>query len=89
MSAPVYERLTQHGGSSSLTLENTDTTNSFTGSFGAQYALHKRFAIYAQTGVSYSRLKFTSTSTVALLGSESTSTSWHSGSSVGAAFYFW
>lgn len=84
-----YDRLTQQGGSSSLTLENTNTTNSFTGSFGAQYALHKRFAVYAQTGVTYSSLKFKSTSTIASLGSESTNSSWRSGSSVGAAFYLW
>jgi hypothetical protein len=82
-------RSTQHGGSSSLSLENTNATNSFTGSFGAQYALHKKFAVFAQTGVTYARLKFTSTSNVALLGSASTTTSWRSGSSVGATFYLW
>jgi hypothetical protein len=84
-----YSRLTQHGGSSSLTLENKNVTNSFTASFGVQYAPHKKFAVFGETGVTYSRLTFTSSSNVALLGSESATNGWRSGSSVGVTFYLW
>ena len=84
-----YGRSTQRGGSSSLTIENKNVTNSFTGSFGAQYAFHKKFAAYGETGVVYSRLTFTSSDNLGLLGSESKSNEWHSRSAVGVIFYFW
>jgi hypothetical protein len=83
-----YSRTTQNSGSSSLTFENRDSTNSFAGSFGVQYALHKKLALFGETGITYSHSTFTSTAALALLGSESSTVAWRSKSGVGVIFYF-
>jgi hypothetical protein len=85
-----YSRATRHSGSTSLTLENKDSTNSVAGSFGAQYAVHKKFAVFGETGIAYSHTKFTSVPSVAFVGSSRSETKgWRSRSSVGVIFYFW
>jgi hypothetical protein len=85
-----YSRSTQHGGSSSITLENKDSTYSIAASFGAQYAFHKKFAVFGETGVSRLHTTFTSVPSVGFVGSSrSVTTGWRSRSGVGAIFYFW
>lgn len=39
---------------------STSTSKSFRASFGAQYALHERFSIFGEVGVSYTRADFSS-----------------------------
>jgi hypothetical protein len=88
--AYLYSRATQHAGSSSLTLENKDSTYNVAGLFGAQYALHKKFAVFGETGVAYSHVTFTSVPSVGFIGTtKSVSTGWRSRSSVGVIFYLW
>jgi hypothetical protein len=85
-----YSRSTQHSGSSSLTLENRDSSYSVVGSFGAQYSLHKKLAVFGETGIAYTHTTFTSVPSVVFVGStQSVTTGWRSRSSVGVIFYFW
>jgi hypothetical protein len=49
------------------TLKTTSSTKTIAGSFGAQYAVHKRFSVFGEAGFSYSTLDTTYPSTLALI----------------------
>lgn len=75
--------------------ENTSSTMTVTGSFGAQYALHKRFSAFGEVGFGYSWLSTSSTSrTSSVFGNlitpdeEPRSRNWGTRSAVGIIFYF-
>jgi hypothetical protein len=42
------------------TFESKSSTKSFSGSFGAQYALHKRFSVFGEAGIGYSTADYSS-----------------------------
>jgi hypothetical protein len=97
----TYARLTAESGSGSTF--NFDTRNSVhavTGSFGAHYQLHRRFAVFGETGFGYSRSRTTSTSRLLLpvitvpnlpspvsQSSETNSHNWATRTSAGVIFY--
>ena len=70
---------------SALGLEQTRTSNAWgiSGSFGAEYTPNRRFGVFGEIGLSYSRLK---TEAVASL-SEGTSHGWGTRAGVGVIFY--
>jgi len=98
----TYARLTAESGSGSTF--NFDTRNSVqtvTGSFGAHYQLHRRFAVFGESGFGYSRSSTTSTSRLLLpvitgpnlpsavsQSSETNSHNWATRTSAGVIFYF-
>jgi hypothetical protein len=63
---------------------------SFAGSFGAEYQLHRRFAVFAETGLIYTHSSTDNTSTTAgaPFSFSTTSNSWGTRSGVGAILYF-
>jgi hypothetical protein len=83
------------GGSGQLTTSSTSSVYGVAGSFGVQYSAHKRFAVYAETGLGYSHSE-NSTATFITgqpLGSNpptatSTTSSLSTRSGVGVIFYF-
>ena len=82
-------------GSGTLSTSSSSSVYGLAGSFGVQYSAHKRFAIYAETGLGYSHSNNSTSSfvTVPPLGinessSTSTTTSWSTRSGVGVIFYF-
>lgn len=95
----TYTRLTSDTGSTF----STDARNSaytLTGSFGAHYQLHRRFAVFGETGFGYTRTRTTLTSVLLLpvipvgptipapvTRSEINSHSWATRTSAGAIFY--
>lgn len=97
----AYGRLTSNSGTT-FAVDNKNTTQSVTGSFGAQYQIHRRFAVFGETGFGYTRSRTTFTSLLLLpvipVGpnvpapvsrSESiTSRSWGTRSGAGVIFYF-
>lgn len=98
----TYARLTAESGSGSTF--NFDTRNSIhaiTGSFGAHYQLHRRFAVFGETGFGYSRSHTISTSRLLLpvitgpnipapvsQSAETNSHSWNTRTGAGVIFYF-
>ena len=83
------------GGSGTLSTSSTSSVYGLAGSFGVQYVAHKHFAVYAETGLGYSRSKNSTSTfiTVPPLGvndstATSTTTSWSTRSGVGVIFYF-
>jgi hypothetical protein len=95
----TYARLTSNSGSTF----STDARNSaytVTGSFGAHYQLHRRFAVFGETGFGYTRTRTTLTSVLLLpvipvvptvpapvTRSEINSHSWAIRTSAGVIFY--
>jgi hypothetical protein len=65
------------------------STNTYTGSgsFGAEYQLHRRFAMFAETGLAYSRANVTDT-TLAPGFPVQSSHAWGTRAGVGAILYF-
>jgi hypothetical protein len=96
----AYSRLTSDSGSTF----STDARNSayaVTGSFGAHYQPHRRFAVFGETGFGYTRTRTTLTSVLLLpvipvgptvpapvTRSEINSHSWATRTSAGVIFYF-
>lgn len=97
----AYGHLTSNSGTT-FAVDNKNSTHTLTGSFGAQYQLHRRFAVFGETGVGYTRSSTTFTSLILLpvlpLGpnvpapvsqsQEIVSRSWGTRSGVGVIFYF-
>jgi hypothetical protein len=61
-------------------------TYSGSGSFGAEYLLHRRFAVFAETGLIYSHLN--SDAAASGLSLDSSSHTWGTRAGVGAILYF-
>ena len=65
------------------------STYGLTGSFGAQYNPHKRFAVYGEVGLEYSHHRSESSSISVLAQARTTTaTSWSTRTGVGVVFYF-
>lgn len=84
--SPRY--LYQHSSTSSSSsilgpLESTATTHSFAGSFGAEFNAHRRFAVFGEVGLQYSRA---AAETLSVDGP--TLNAWNVRSAVGVIFYF-
>jgi hypothetical protein len=60
------------------TRESTGTSHAVSGSFGAEYALHGRFAVFGEVGINYSHSEADTHS----------SNSWNQRTAVGAIFHF-
>ena len=79
------------GGSGTISTSSTGSTYSVVGSFGVQYSPHKRFAVYAETGLGYGRSENTTTSIVTGIPqvvAKATGSSVSTRSGVGVIFYF-
>jgi hypothetical protein len=65
-------------------------TNNYSGSgsFGAEYLLHRHFAVFGETGLVYSRSRNVSSSTIAGPALGSGSYSWGTRTGVGTILYF-
>lgn len=74
----VYRRAHNESSSQDNSSESTATLHTVTGTFGAEYALHRRFAIFGEAGVSYSHG----------IAPSSTVDTWAQTAFVGATFYF-
>src|SRR5262245_18355091 len=61
----TYSRLTSESGST-FSIDGRDSGYTITGSFGAHYQLHRRFAVFGETGFGYSHTHTTSTSRLLL-----------------------
>jgi opacity protein-like surface antigen len=97
----AYGRLTSNTGST-FAADNRNSTYAVTGSFGAHYQLHHRFAVFGETGFGYnhSRTTFTSIIGIPLIpvgpnvpapvsrSEEINSHSWATRSGAGVIFYF-
>jgi hypothetical protein len=69
--------------------ENTSNTYSVAGSFGAQYALGKRFSVFGEVGLVYSWQTSSYSSTTAnVIGTDSTANSVGTRTAVGVIVYF-
>ena len=69
-------------------LEVTTSTWSVSGSFGAQYALHRRFSIFGEVGLSYSSTELSASTLLALFTPDVEATTIGSTTAVGVVFYF-
>ncbi len=79
---------TDVSGSSGSTGTSTSSTYTFSGSFGAQYALGRRFAVFGEAGIAYSHLTGESSSSASTLASSSgTGNSWSTRTAIGGIFY--
>ena len=74
----VYRRSHSESSSPGGSSESTATTHTLAGTFGAEYGLHRRFAVFGEAGVSY----------VHGIAPSSTANSWAQTAFVGATFYF-
>jgi hypothetical protein len=97
----AYGRLTSNTGTT-FAVDNRNFTYAVTGSFGAHYQLHHRFAVFGETGFGYnhSRTTFTSTIGVPVIpvgpnvpapvsqSEEINSHNWSTRSGAGVIFYF-
>jgi hypothetical protein len=65
-------------------------TNQYSGSgsFGAEYLLHPRFAVFAETGITYSHTNLDATTSIPGLALDSSLHNWATRAGVGAIFYF-
>ncbi len=81
----VYSRshTTIESGSGLLMQETTATTVQPSGMFGAQYSLHRRFAVYGEAGAAYARLTTKGKSTTSLGFTVPTDQKGHGFSNVG------
>jgi hypothetical protein len=64
------------------------TAYSVTGSFGAQYSLSDRFAVFGEVGLGWSRSESESFSSVTTIRATNRTTTWSTRSALGAAIYF-
>ena len=60
------------------TAESTGTSHSVSGSFGAEYALHRRFAVFGELGINYTHAD----------AEQFSSNGWNQRTAVGAILYF-
>lgn len=67
LSASIVSSVTQVPRVTLPTLKTTSSTKTIAGSFGAQYAVHKRFSVFGEAGLSYSTLDTSYPSTLALI----------------------
>lgn len=70
----------------SLVSSPSTTMYAGSGSFGAEYLLHRRFAVYAETGLMYGHTKTSNTSLT--ISFDSSSHTWGTRAGVGAILYF-
>ena len=82
--SPRYEWTRTTFDSDASENESRGTGHVFTGSFGAQYALHRRFGVFGEVGLSYR----TSDTEVDGIDTNTNSSSWSTRTAVGAIFYF-
>jgi hypothetical protein len=73
-------------GTTSTTFETTNTGYGLTGSFGVDYRLGERFAVFGETGLTFTRQ--TSESDVSVSLGDTTARSFGTRSAVGVVFYF-
>jgi hypothetical protein len=69
-------------------LEATTSTWGVSGSFGAQYALHRRFSIFGEVGVSYSSAELSASTLLALFTPNVEVTTIGTTTAAGVIFYF-
>jgi hypothetical protein len=69
-----------------LAIATAANNYSLIGSFGTQYALHRRFSVFGEVGVGYSHQALRSTG--AISNSTITSHSWNTRTGIGVLFYF-
>ena len=74
----IYRRSHSEASSPGGSNESTATTHTLGGTFGAEYAPHRRFAVFGEAGASY----------VHGIAPSSTVNSWSQTAFVGATFYF-
>jgi hypothetical protein len=74
----VYNRSHSESNSPVSSTESTVGTHTFSGSLGAQYKMHERFAAFGELGASFSHTKVSST----------TNNSWSTRSVAGVIWYF-
>lgn len=74
----VYSRAHNENSSPGGSNESTATSHSVSGSLGAEYALHRRFGVFGELGITYSDAETPNT----------TSTGWAHRTAVGAILYF-
>jgi hypothetical protein len=82
-----YQRSSQTLGSVQTASGDTHQY-SFAGSIGAEYQLHRRFAVFAETGVVYSQSSGTFSSVDVGTSLPNTSKSWATRAGIGAVLYF-
>jgi hypothetical protein len=91
----------ESGSGSTLNFDTRSSAHAVTGSFGAHYQLHQRFAVFGETGFGYNRSRTTSTSSLLVpvitgpnlpsrvsQSSETNSHNWATRTSAGVIFYF-
>ena len=97
----AYGRVTSNTGST-FAIDNRNSTYAVTGSFGAHYQLHHRFAVFGETGFGYNHSRSTFTTTIGVpvipvgpnvpapvsQSEEINSHSWATRSGAGVIFYF-
>jgi hypothetical protein len=74
----VYSRAHAEASSPGSSHESTATSHSVSGSFGAEYALHSRFAVFGELGINFSHAD----------PGNVTTNSWNQRSAVGVIFNF-
>jgi hypothetical protein len=73
------------------TLETSASSKTFSGSFGAQYAIHKRFSVFGEAGVEYQKIgrpEFLGSLSSLIQRSTDRPHSWGTQSAVGVIVYF-
>ena len=97
----AYSHLTSEAGST-FSIDGRNSAYTVTGSFGAHYQFHRRFAVFGETGFGYTHSHTTSTSRLLLpvipvgpnvlspisQSIESNSHSWATRTGAGVIFYF-
>src|SRR5262245_22279327 len=97
----TYSHLTSESGST-FSIDGRNSAYTVTGSFGAHYQLHRRFAVFGETGFGYTHSHTTSTSRLLLpvipvglnlpspvsQSIEANSHSWNTRTGAGVIFYF-
>ena len=97
----TYSHLTSESGST-FSIDGRDSAYTVTGSFGAHYQLHRRFAVFGETGFGYTHSHTTSTSRLLLpvipvgpnlpspvsQSIETNSHHWNTRTGAGVIFYF-
>ena len=69
---------------------SSPSTSTYTGSgsFGAEYQLHRRFAVFAETGLAYGRANITDTTLAPGFSLNTSSHTWGTRAGIGAILYF-
>jgi predicted porin len=89
LSSSIVSSVTQVPRVAFPTLKTTSTTKVIAGSFGAQYAVHKRFSVFGEAGFSYGKLDTSYPSTLALVTVPDTGPrTWGTQTAAGVVVYF-